>query len=102
MGQKLLGAPIGTGGVEVPNAGLVGSVKDLVGSSFQGLHASRAAEVLVPSQIDVPGAAEGGEAQPDGRHHEAGRSERPSFERTIRYCSWNGSAASERCLVRNR
>src|SRR5438874_12683389 len=59
--EETLGKAVGTGGVEVADAGVIGGIQDLVGAALQRGHAAIAAEVLRPTERDVPRPTHGGE-----------------------------------------
>src|SRR5256885_3428498 len=63
--EEALRKAVGTGGVEVADAGVIGGAQDLVGSMLQGGHTSIASKILRAVQRDVAGPTQGGEAEPN-------------------------------------
>ncbi len=81
VGEELLGAPVGAGRVEVAHALGVGGVEEVVGPFAQRLDGAVFSEVAVAAEVDVAGAADGGETQSDvagggGRRGQAGEGHR--------------------------
>src|SRR5215218_224250 len=83
-GEELLGPAVGAGRVQVADAGGVGGVQDLVAAALQGLDVAVGAEVAAAAQVDVGGAAEGGQAEPERADLQAGRAEGAGLHRRVR------------------
>src|SRR4029079_2683131 len=65
--EELLAAPVGARGFEVAHAGLVGGVEDLERALAQRVDRAVRPEVRAVADVEVAGAAEGGEAEPDSQ-----------------------------------
>ena len=74
--EETLRKAVGAGGIEVADAGVIGGAQDLVGATLERGHTAIAAEVRLPIERDVSGTTQGGEAEPDRRHHEPGGAKR--------------------------
>ena len=90
-GEEVLGEAVGSRGVEVANARGPGGVEHGVGLRAHLLDILTG-EVVVVAEVDVPGAAERGEAQTKGRSLHAGVAE---AHRVVRGDGRRGGNASE-------
>jgi hypothetical protein len=65
--QKAFRVAVRTRRVEIANARVVSGVEDLMRPAFQRLDAAVAADVVVPTERDVPGTSDGGQPESDRR-----------------------------------
>jgi hypothetical protein len=65
--QKAFREAVRTRRIEIANARVVSGVEDLVRPAFQRLDAAVVAEVVVPTERDVPGTSDSGQPEPDRR-----------------------------------
>jgi len=79
--QELFGASVAACDVEVAHAAPPGGVADLGAAGREGLGSALGREIAVASEGDVAGTANGGEAEPEARDHEARAPERAERER---------------------
>src|ERR1700737_3727125 len=73
--QEAFRKAVRAGGIEIENARVIGGAEDLVRASLQGLDATVGANVMLATERDVTGAADGGQPEPDRGDLEPGGAE---------------------------
>ncbi len=72
IGEELLGATVGPGGVHVAHTQREGRVQDVVCAGTKRLHVALCPEVVTATEVDVGGSPERGQADTDRGNHETG------------------------------